>query len=62
MQMAKTYASRATAQRAANRENDKDPQALWVIGNEYKDGLITWFIENLYDLEQFVPHPMTKKG
>ena len=56
----KTYASQATAQRAANRENDKDPNAFWVVGNEYKDGLITWFIENLNEIDQFHRHPRTR--
>jgi hypothetical protein len=49
----KVYALRQSAQRAANRENDRDREALWVVGCG-SDG---WFIENLNAMQVFVEHP-----
>jgi hypothetical protein len=47
----KHYATRAAAQRAANRANDQDRDAFWVVGCD-SDG---WYIENLNAMAVYVP-------
>lgn len=50
---ARTYTTRSAAQRAANRANDRDSAALWVIACG-PDG---WYIENLNDMDVHNTHP-----